>query len=76
MNDKKKVRPIVAVITTQVYDTEQRRYLSGIISEAQAFGYDTVIISNIYNSSEKHLLYILQMIFMILLCLRILMRLF
>jgi len=53
MKDNKKIRPIVAVITTQVYDTEQRRYLSGIISEAQAFGYDTVIISNIYNPSEK-----------------------
>ncbi len=45
-------RPILGVVAAEANNIEQRQILKGIIGQAQKFGYDTVIISNIYNPNE------------------------
>jgi len=53
MNSNTK-RPIIGIITASACLSEQRQLLDGIIGQAQKFGSDTAIFSNIYNSSEYY----------------------
>ena len=50
-------RPIIAVISAEANSIEQRQILEGIIEQAQSDGYDTAIISNVFNPNivEKSL---------------------
>lgn len=47
MNEK--IRPVIAVVAAEVNSTEQRQILSGIVEQAQEYGMDTAVISNIFN---------------------------
>ncbi len=49
-----KNRPLIGIITASACQSEQRQLLDGIISQAQKYGAYTVILSNIYNSSEYY----------------------
>ncbi len=49
-----KNRPLIGVITASACQSEQRQLLDGIINQAQKYGASTVILSNIYNSSEYY----------------------
>ena len=42
-------RPILGVVAAEANSIEQRQILKGVIAQAQHFGYDTAIISNIFN---------------------------
>ena len=42
-------RPIICVVAAEANSIEQRQILYGIIEKAQEYGYDTAVISNIYN---------------------------
>ncbi|MBO4877812.1 MAG: substrate-binding domain-containing protein [Ruminococcus sp.] len=42
----------IGIITAQAADSEQRQLLCGIIDKAQNLGMNSIILSNIYNSSE------------------------
>ena len=42
-------RPIICVVAAEANSIEQRQILYGIIEKAQAYGYDTAVISNTYN---------------------------
>ncbi len=42
----------IGIITAQAADSEQRQILCGIIGEAQKLGMNSIVLSNIYNSSE------------------------
>lgn len=42
-------RPIICVVSAEANSIEQRQLLSGIIEKAQEYGYDTAVLSNIYN---------------------------
>ena len=48
MNDKR--RPIIGVVTAIANGIEQKQIIKGIVAEAIKFGYDTAVISNIYNT--------------------------
>ncbi|MBE6862479.1 MAG: helix-turn-helix domain-containing protein [Ruminococcus sp.] len=45
---------VIGIITASACQSEQRQLLDGIISQAQKAGAITVILSNIYNSSEYY----------------------
>lgn len=51
MNNKT-ARPIIGIITANASQSEQKQMLCGIITQAQTYGADTIVLSNIYNSSE------------------------
>ena len=42
-------RPIICVVSAEANSIEQRQILFGIIEKAQEYGYDTAVLSNIYN---------------------------
>ncbi|MBR4626483.1 MAG: substrate-binding domain-containing protein [Ruminococcus sp.] len=42
-------RPILAVISAEANSIEQKQILKGIIEQAQSIGYDTAVISNVFN---------------------------
>lgn len=42
-------RPIIGVVAAEANSIEQRQILHGLIEKAQEYGYDTAVISNIYN---------------------------
>lgn len=42
-------RPIICVVSAEANSIEQRQILYGIIEKAQEYGYDTAVLSNIYN---------------------------
>jgi len=46
---EKPKRPVLGVIAAEANSIEQRQILRGIIEQAQAYGYNTAIISNIFN---------------------------
>ncbi|MBQ6181180.1 MAG: substrate-binding domain-containing protein [Ruminococcus sp.] len=48
MNDKR--RPIIGVVTAIANGVEQKQVIKGIVAKAIEYGYDTAVISNIYNS--------------------------
>lgn len=48
-----KLRSIIGVICTEVSNTEQRQIICGIADQAQQFGVDIAVISNIYNSNTE-----------------------
>ena len=45
-------RPVIAVATAVANRYAEKDMITGIISQAQKFGYDTLIFSNIYNLIE------------------------
>ncbi len=45
-------QPRIGIITANASQSEQKQILNGIISQAQTLGADTIVFSNIYNSSE------------------------
>ena len=42
-------RPIICVVSAEANSIEQRQILHGIIEKSQEYGYDTAVLSNIYN---------------------------
>ena len=48
-NMNKPKRPIICVVAAEANSIEQRQILYGIIEKAQEYGYDTAVLSNIYN---------------------------
>ena len=48
-NMSKPKRPIICVVAAEANSIEQRQILHGIIEKAQEYGYDTAVVSNIYN---------------------------
>ena len=48
-NMSKPKRPIICVVAAESNSIEQRQILHGIIEKAQEYGYDTAVVSNIYN---------------------------
>lgn len=42
-------RPIICVVAAEANSIEQRQILHGIVEKAQEYGYDTAVLSNIYN---------------------------
>jgi len=42
-------RPILGVVAAEANSIEQRQIIKGISAKAQQFGYDTVVISNVFN---------------------------
>lgn len=45
-------RPIIGVVTARASESEQQSILSGILSQADELGFNTAVISNIYNYYE------------------------
>ncbi len=53
-------RPILGVVAAEANNIEQRQILSGIIEQAQKYGYDTAVISNVYNPNVTEELFVCE----------------